>query len=675
MRPSILFYPALICLGLSSIRGPGAWTDRTAGLQWTVHPVGNAIGLRTLEFGEDGRPWAGTAGQGLGLLDPVDAATPHVVNPASGAPSPGYVCFSQNPAGRLSFAPVGVLRAEPDGTRLAPLLPPWFRTNGAYLGYALIFALGVGLTLRLRERRLLVEQEKLEQLVQARTAELVQANAAKDEFLAGVSHEIRNSMNGVIGISEALQTADLDPESRRMVGMLRACNGHLASLLEDLLDRSKMAAGVGVELESVSFDLPELLDSVAAMASADSVKYRIPVAVALSPGVPRHLLGDPRRIRQILLNLVSNALKFSGRGTVEVTVWRQAAGAPDRTEVIFAVADEGPGISAEESARLFQRFERGAAARGGRVPGTGLGLALCKDYAEKMGGRIWLESEPGRGSCFYFSAPFPLAPEPVSAPPTPANPAPAASGLALVVDDQEYNRIVLAALLSQLGYAAHVTGDGAEALVLAGRHDFGAVFLDYDLPGLGGLDVARGLRALPGASGRACIFATTAFHTPFKQQECLDAGMDAFLLKPVTLERLRTALVAAGLNAAPPPPVSRPALPPDGLANLRLLATRKQVSFSDETALYLTEMQVEIEQLTKAVNRRHPADAAHYAHRLCGRCGFVDARKLEHHLRCIEESVVKGDWAGVGRLCTELPALAGGLRLRMASSGPTAPPA
>jgi CheY-like chemotaxis protein len=254
---------------------------------------------------------------------------------------------------------------------------------------------------------------------------------------------------------------------------------------------------------------------------------------------------------------------------------------------------------------------------------------------------------------------------------------PAPPQLALVVDDQEYNRVVLADLLGQLGYAAHATGDGAEALQLATRHDFDVAFLDYDLPGLSGLDVARGLRELPSPSSRAHIFATTAFNTPAKQQECLDAGMDAFLGKPVTLERLRKALAGAGLATQVAPVAAPPALPPpaDGLANLRLLATKKQVAFMDEVALYLSEMQVEIEQLTDAVNRRHPADAAHYAHRLCGRCSFIYERELARLLRRIEEAAAKGDWSEVGRLCTDLPAFVGDLRLRMASSGPAAPPA
>lgn len=550
------------------------------------------------------------------------------------------------------------------------ILPPWYRSNEAYASYALALALGIWGTIRFRERRILAQKAALEIIVRERTTELVKANAAKDEFLAGVSHEIRNPMNGVIGISESLQTAGLDGESRRKFGLLRQCASHLSSLLEDILDISKVQAGV-IELEVKPFDLQELVNAVAAMAEADSEKYGIPVEIAVSPAVPRRLMGDPRRIRQILLNFVSNALKFSGRGQVNITVWCKAASTPASTEVVFAVSDDGPGISADEQKRLFTRFERGAAAQQGRVPGTGLGLALCKGFAEKMGGKIWLESELGHGSSFHFSAPFDLAPD-YDQSTSPSEVAVGTGRIALVVDDQEYNRIVLVDLLAKLGITAMSAGDGAEALALAGRKNFDLIFLDYDLPGLNGLKVSRGIRALATGSSRAHILATTAFSTPEKQAQCLAAGMNAFLGKPVTTERLRKALATTSGESA----VATPAAPSvDGLANLRLLAEKKKIRFEEELALYLSELQLELDQLGAAVHDEDTPEAAHYAHLLCGRCSFIYERTLEHLLRRIEETVAKGLWPEARQQWTEVQALAAELRLRLASSVPTVPPA
>lgn len=554
------------------------------------------------------------------------------------------------------------------------ILPPWYRSTWALLGYAGVIGVGVVVVIRVRERRIRARNEELEGLVKVRTAELVKANAAKDEFLAGISHEIRNPMNGVIGIADNFHTESLDPESRRKFGLLRQCATHLSSLLEDILDFSKVQAGA-VEIEAKPFNLPELMDSIAAMTAADSEKRGIPVEIAVSPAVPDNLIGDPKRVRQILLNFVSNALKFSGRGQVSVTVWCKNLH-PGSTEVIFAVSDEGPGISPEEQQRLFTRFERGAAAQQGRVPGTGLGLALCKGLAEKMGGRIWLESEPGQGSCFSFSAPFAIAdaeadPLPVAAPVAATRPK-----TALVVDDQEYNRIVLADQLETLGFAVQSVGDGTAALALAGGQDFDAVFLDINLPGLSGLEVSRAIRALPNKSAKAVILATTAFSTPEKRNQCIAAGMDAFVGKPVTLERLRKALASAmpaGPTSAPAEAAPRPVT--NGLANLRLLATKKNVPFAEELALYLSEFEVEFDQLQAAVRKEDSSDATHCAHQLYGRCAFIAERPLEQALRAIEADAATGHWEEVRRQLSPLSAQVADLRARLTSSVPVAPPA
>ena len=555
------------------------------------------------------------------------------------------------------------------------ILPPWYRSTGAFAGYAAVLGLTVFGFIRIRERRIRARNQELEALVEVRTAELVKASAAKDEFLAGVSHEIRNPMNGVIGIAENFRTEGLDAESRRKFSLLRQCASHLSSLLEDILDFSKVQAGA-IELDPKPFDLPELVESVAAITRADSEKYGIPVELAVSPAVPRELVGDARRIRQILINFVSNALKFSGRGQISVTVWCKSLGVA-QTEVIFAVSDEGPGISAEEQARLFTRFERGAAAQKGRVPGTGLGLALCKGLAEKMGGRIWLESEPGQGSCFYFSAPFAVGAAPAES--IAAAPAAAPAGrAALVVDDQEYNRIVLADLLQSMGYTVHAAQEGSAALALAGRQTFDVVFLDFNLPGLSGVDVARGIRTLPNASAHALILATTAFTTPEKRAQCLDAGMDAFLGKPVSKERLAKALAGLQPVAAAPVTQSSPRAaggPADRLGNLRLLARKKGVPFATELALYLSELEVELGQLEAAVTRADAAEAGRCAHLLVGRCGFIYERELEQTQRQLEAAVGGAHWNEARRLLREFAAQLAELRVRLASSDPVAPPA
>lgn len=560
----------------------------------------------------------------------------------------------------------------PTATIAFRILPPWYRSRWAYGGYSVALLLGVFAFIRVRERRIRERNQELETLVGVRTAELVKANAAKDEFLAGISHEIRNPMNGVIGIAENFKTEGLDLENRRKFNLLRQCASHLSSLLEDILDFSKVQAGA-IELDPKPFDLPELVESVAGITRADSEKYGIPVEVAVSPGVPRQLVGDARRIRQILINFVSNALKFSGRGEVCVTVWCKPA-AEGQTEVVFAVSDEGPGISAEEQARLFTRFERGAAAQKGRVPGTGLGLALCKGLAEKMGGRIWLESEPGRGSCFHFSAPFPVVTEAAAVAPAVTGPAIAGARSALIVDDQEYNRIVLAEHLQSLGFKVHSAQEGQAALDAAARQAFDVIFLDFNLPGLSGVDVARNLRSSNGPSAHALILATTAFTTPEKRAQCLDAGMDAFLGKPVTREKVAKAV--AGLPPAAATPVAAPAAAPstkldgpaDRLGNLRLLARKKGVPVADELALYFSEMDAELAQLDAAIEAQDATEAGRYSHMLCGRCSFIFERDLEQTQRQVEAAIHAAQWLEVRQHRAAFGAQLAATRVRLAAS-------
>jgi signal transduction histidine kinase len=415
------------------------------------------------------------------------------------------------------------------------ILPPWYRSREAFIGYIIILGLTALATFRFRERSIRLKNQALENLVKIRTEELLKANTAKDEFLAGISHEIRNPMNGVVGIAESIKTEAMDPDSQRKLGLLRQCAGHLSGLLEDILDYSRMQSGA-IELEIISFDLRALLNSITAITAIESERCGIPVVVTISPGVAPHLHGDERRIRQILLNFVGNALKYSGQGLVRITVRRKTSGA-DCREVIFAVADNGPGIPMAEQQRLFHRFERGTAAQERHVRGTGLGLALSKGLALSMGGHIWLESKPGHGSTFYFSGPFAPTNSPI---PEELSVRPAELGPgkpALVVDDEEYNCIAMTSMLETMGFSVQSTTNGRTALALAQSQSFDVVFLDYNMPGMSGSEICRAIRQPPNLSTRAFIIATTAFNSPEIRAECVAAGMNSFLAKPVTAEQ------------------------------------------------------------------------------------------------------------------------------------------
>ena len=555
--------------------------------------------------------------------------------------------------------------ASPPATFAFRILPPWYRTPWSFAGYAAGGALAVFGYIRLRERRIRARNQELEVLVRQRTDELVKANAAKDEFLAGISHEIRNPMNGVVGLASTLDTSTLGETDRRRVENLRHCASHLSGLLEDILDFSQLQAGA-VTITPEPFDLDELMKSLVGITETPSKEAGIPVEVAISPSVPRRLVGDSARIRQILINYVINALKYAGRGQICVTVWGQQT-KPDEVDLTFAVSDDGPGISVEEQKRLFTRFERGAAAHYQRVSGTGLGLAMCKTLADKMGGRLAVESQPGEGATFLLKLALPLAAEalPTGGRLTVLGRDGTAAGAlrALVVDDEEYNRQALAAYLEQAGFTVTEAADGRAALAAARLKNFDAVFLDVNLPGKNGLDVARELRAIPGVPAGLPIVATTAFTTTDKRAQCFAAGMDAFLTKPVTLDKIRAALTAAtGTRRA-----TAPFHPPgetdgaDPLAALRLLASRKGVTLEHELKVFLAELESEARLLDESLRIHDSVAAAEAAHRLVGRLAFVRARSAEDIAREVEIAAVNQIWdrtVEAGRqLAAELPNL------------------
>ncbi|MBA3848366.1 MAG: hypothetical protein C0502_00025 [Opitutus sp.] len=553
--------------------------------------------------------------------------------------------------------------------------PPWYRSGWAYAGYAAIGLTGVIGAIRYRERRVRARNAELERLVALRTAELEKANAAKDEFLASMSHEIRNPMNGVVGLSAAIDETPLSPEGRHRFELLRHCATHLATLLEDILDFSKLQSG-HIELHEQTFAPTELLESVEAITSPESAAAGMPVRSAIAPNMPAHLMGDARRIRQILLNYVTNALKYAGRGTIDITAWARPTG-DGRVELTFAVSDEGPGIPYAEQERVFAKFERGAAARSSRIPGTGMGLAVCRQLAEKMGGRVWLESEPGQGSAFCFSAPLRVAQEAPVVPSSLATALQRVRKLALVVDDEEYNRIAHAAHLTRLGFEVSTTAAGAEALARAAENHFDVIFLDYDMPDIKGPDLARRLREMGSANGRQpLLIAATAYTTVEKRAECLAAGMDAFVGKPVSEDRLREALSQAlgtedlaVADHAATVHVEEPAggYPADPWDNLRVVARNKGAPLEDEIGDYRRACASELESLHEGIRQRRPA-VARIAHQLSGRLGFIKAAEAAQLALDLEQAVRDSQWTEASELEIRLAAEWADLQERLTRS-------
>jgi signal transduction histidine kinase/AmiR/NasT family two-component response regulator len=397
--------------------------------------------------------------------------------------------------------------------------------------------------------------ENLGQLVAERTRELeaatrqaTAASRAKSEFLANMSHEIRTPLNGIIGAADLLaRRTDLPVAAREHVRLVTESGELLLKQLSDVLDFSKIEAGQ-LKLETHSFELPTTVADTVALVAAKAADGGVQLDCAVASDVPRHVEGDSFRLRQVLLNLVSNAIKFTpsgGRVAVRVT-----ALADEPACVRFEVRDTGIGIAPEMIGRVFERFTQADSSTTRRYGGSGLGLAISAQLVRLMGGRIGADSTPGQGSVFHLVLPLrpatvaPEAPLPVARPV-------AALGLhVLVVEDNAINRRLIAAQLTQLGCTHVMAENGEQALTVLAREPLpNAVLMDCHMPVLDGWEATRRIRAWAGDAAterrRAAgipIVALTAAALPEERARCREAGMDDFLAKPLKLAELQRAL-------------------------------------------------------------------------------------------------------------------------------------
>ncbi|MBI2748057.1 MAG: response regulator [Burkholderiales bacterium] len=411
--------------------------------------------------------------------------------------------------------------------------------------------------IRARDEQLERNSERLEQQVEARTKQLNRArkvaeaaSRAKSQFLANMSHEIRTPMNGILGMTELLLGTALAERPRRFAETIRHSAEALLQIINDILDFSKIEAGK-LELENIAFDLHDVVQDVAEMLAERAHKKGLELACHIHPDVPPRIQGDPGRLRQILINVVNNAVKFTERGEVIVEVERMPGdgpeGDPRACRLHFSVTDTGIGIAPETARSLFQSFTQADSSTTRKYGGTGLGLAISKQLVDMMGGEIGMRSEPGKGSCVHFSIRTSIAEGPA---PAAAAPAEHLYGLrVLIVEDNPTNRAILHDQVTGWGMSDGTAEHGARALEMlraaaARNAPYDLAIIDMKMPGMDGVELARAIKADPAVSGLPLIMLSSIL-SPGETGSAREAGIVTCLSKPVRQSDLRRAIAQA----------------------------------------------------------------------------------------------------------------------------------
>ncbi|MGD0775481.1 MAG: two-component regulator propeller domain-containing protein [Candidatus Solibacter sp.] len=467
------------------------------------------------------------------------------------------------------------------------VLPPWWRTWWAISAGTLLLGISARLLWAWRVRHMMRRQLELERAVEDRTHKLVlerrhalqeksraerekaivekqkveiehlllasqQAARAKSEFLANVSHEIRTPLNGVVGMTEVVLQSPLTEDQADCLRLVKVSADSLLIVVNDILDFSKIEAGK-LELDSVEFDLAELLRDTLAPLAVMARRKGLELSHRLTPPLPTRLVGDPGRLRQVLLNLAGNAVKFTGTGSVEIVAAQEdISDTPGGARRIhFRIRDTGIGIPFEKQALIFEPFRQADGSTSRRYGGTGLGLSICGRLVPMMGGRIWVESQPGVGSTFHFTitAACAAAVTQPSAPPAETEAPSPASLSVLLAEDNIVNQTLARRMLEKAGYTVVCAMDGREAVEASAARRFDVILMDLQMPHMDGFEATAELRRREAVSGgRTPIVAVTANAMQGDRERCLAAGMDGYVTKPIKRPELFRA-IASGLES------------------------------------------------------------------------------------------------------------------------------
>lgn len=549
----------------------------------------------------------------------------------------------------------------------------------------------------------ITSRKEIEEEIKKARDSAERANRAKSDFLANISHEIRTPMNAIVGMTELIGSTDLENEQKEYVSVIRQSSESLMVLINDILDVSKIESGK-FELEQVDFDLRELLDSVHGIFLFQTKQKKLGFTVDISPEIPKLLSGDPVRLRQVVVNFVGNAVKFTRKGSIAVSVGVSEIYAGkredhDTLELQFSVRDTGIGIPLDVQGRIFEGFIQSDSSTTRKYGGTGLGLTINRMLVKRMGGRIWLESSPGKGSVFHFTARLKRS---LSKPSDSAGPGPEPfhrysldrTLSILLVEDNAVNRRITVKMIERENHKVEIAGNGAEALKLLKKRKFDLVLMDIQMPVMDGYEATRRIRA-GGAAGidpDIKIFAMTAHTMKGDREKCIAAGMDDYIPKPfkssdlfrVITKHLGRAQMtpdnqmsgsapakhakANDRRAQKPPGTQKPVGAPEKKNGKKAAPARKKASgkthaapkvvdiaaalasvdgeekiYRDVAKLFLKIAPGQLSELKKLARGDDPARAARAAHTMKSSVGSVGAFGLMKAAMAMEQVAERGD--------------------------------